>query len=44
MIIVFKYLKFIVFDFNSNVFYYFSSSDLKKFMMYMNCNLILNIV
>lgn len=34
MIIVFKYLKFIVFDFNSNVFYYFSSSDLKKFMMY----------
>lgn len=34
MIIVLKYLKFTVFDPNSNVSYYFSSSDSKKLMAY----------
>lgn len=34
MIIVLKYSKFTVFDPNSNVSYYFSSSDSKKLMAY----------
>lgn len=34
MIIVLKYSKFTVFDPNSNVSYYFSSSDSKKLMTY----------